>query len=234
MANQSLAGTLIPRNSAPLVTRGVPNGNGLYPWSAFTAPLYTVIDGAPVESTISANDALLLFLLFTCDIPVSIVSREQPLTNPYLGTVELPNTAWTEVGTNVDVTFVSTTPSGLVPSTVEPGVPVFGYTGDTGNVPCSGFPAAVVTTAHGLRAGDTPEDDPVSRAVQVTVISNSAVVNGPAPISSNTLQSVYQRPILLDKSFYTQAILDAGNVIVVSPTERYVVVGLYNTFSSQV
>ncbi len=223
MANQTLAGTPIPRNSAPLVTRGVPNGNGLYPWSVIDATLVTYdptqSPAFAVTSVSDANEGIQL-LLFTSDVPIFVDATQLITTQAWLGTVRQVPTPYTVAMDGAAVfAELKTTSTSTVAVTFTPGVPGVGY---VRGVACSGFAAAGTLSTFDLvtLSGGTIT---VSREVTIRTIANGAVVNG-SPLVNTATDFV---PVILLAANYTQAILDAGNTFTAS-AKTYQVVGLYD------
>lgn len=231
MANQSLAGTPLPRNSAPLVTRGVPNARGLYPWSAFTADLRLISSpGVVGNTTLTTAAPTVQFLLFLSDYPliVEVVQRKNnPATNAFLGTTPTPPIPYAvkAIGTAA-FAHLYTEIGGTTLVSFAPGEVGIGYVGSTeGVVPCSGFAVSAACSAFNML--DTSGGNPLIRDVWVNVIANGAVVNGPGIFNGVSTDSDFT-PIILRFSDYTQEIRDAGNVIVANDGTTYSVVGLYH------
>ena len=231
MANQSLAGTPLPRTSAPLVTRGVPNGNGLYPWSAFSAKL---VEGAGAfePSVFDTADTPVNLLLFTADVPIQVSVIQQPINAVFFGATELPRTPFlVEQSSNnfrvMQFNALTTQPNGGVPVTFDFGVPGVGY---IGTVPCSGYGLRGTLSTFNL-VTEAEGGTPISRLVSIDVVSNGAVISGyPNLLSSSLLISSDFSAVILRASDYTQAIRDADNVIsfeLSGDRYTYQVVGLW-------
>jgi hypothetical protein len=208
-----LGGTPYKRYPDPNVSN-LPNEFGLYPWSVFRAK-FVKLD--PITNRIVYADPTESFprsycLLFLSDFPA--LARTAALNNQY---------------TYYDCRSVLT--SGL---TTEPGggtlvtLPAYGqvaagYTGDTGQVYCTGFPVIA-------NYGNTTLP-PSFYFIEVT--ANSPVIN--TPIGDNIYVTPVGKgvtPVILKATDYTAAIKAADNIIVSNDGANdvaYVVVGLWFT-----
>ena len=237
MANQSLAGTPLPRNSAPLVTRGVPNANGLYPWSAFLAFIYDQDQQTGLWSWVPLRlgDVAISTLLFTSDYPIFALSTlypEQPLY--FKGVTEVPSTPFSGVPPFNSSEFLALVkePNGTSPVPLTPGTVGIGYKYQS-TVPLCGYAVQFPLPAYGLKSAEDPDAENAPVKITLAVVANGAVVSGPetflrqtAPVPGPKVFSALEIPIIIPVVAYTQAILDNGNVIEQNGT-RYSVVGVW-------
>jgi hypothetical protein len=234
-ANQTvLGGTSYPRYPDPLVT-GAPNEYGLYPWSNFRARFATY-NGTLVDSAIDLNTGSgganrVNLLLFTSDIPA--VGYIAPAAT---GLSVSPVAPAAKVGVAGTPAFFKATPGGT-DVTVAAGQVGVGYsynaaatTDANKNIYVAGFPAVTTSSA--------------TTDAELWLWTNSPNICSPVSFQNWDLQAglptVAERaasgalPIVLRYSDYTQAIRDAGNIIVntVAPIgATYQVVGLFSRFA---
>jgi hypothetical protein len=228
--NQSvLGGTSAPRYADPLVT-GAPNQDGLYPWSTFRARLATY-DGSAVTAAVSVAAAgdpgagSVNLLLFTSDLPA-----QGYLANSFTAVPARPARPEAQVGVAGAPAFFKTLPSSSTDVTVSAGQVGVGYVATGTAAPndyisTTGFPATVqvplevVTYAELWLWANSPNIcSPISRQNWDTVNTSTAATSGALPI-------------VLLYSQYTQAIRNAGNIIVNTTGAigaTYQVVGLYS------
>ena len=221
-----LGGTSAPRYPDPLVT-GAPNADGLYPWSNFRARFatYTPVDGLVSPDVELESVETVYLLLFTSDIPamgyVAAASDGAPrfIVSPSA-----------KVGISGGPAFFKTTATGGTDVTVSAGQVGVGYVA-TG----AAAPNAYIATT-GFPANVTIAESSFSPA-EIWVWANSP--NIASPISFQNWDSVDTAtakasgflPIILQYSDYTQAIRDAGNILISTyPGQAgatFQVVGLY-------
>ena len=227
-ANQTvLGGTSNPRYPDPLVT-GAPNADGLYPWSNFRARFatYTPVDGFVSTDTELAEGERTNLLLFTSDIPVmgyvALYTNGAPL---------FPMSPSAQVGASGGTAFFKTTATAGTDVTVSAGQVGVGYV-ETGAaapnayISAAGFPAEIPVLSTDITGAE------------LWVWANSP--NIASPISFQNWDSVDTAtakasgflPIILRYSDYTQAIRDAGNILISTSLGQagatYQVVGLYS------
>ena len=224
-----LGGTSYPRYADPLVT-GKSNADGLYPWSTFRARFATYSAGAVDASTNSTFATTYNILLFSSDIPAAGY-----LAPGATGAPGIPVTPAAKVGVAGTPAFFKATPGGT-DVTVAAGQVGVGYvynalatTDANKNIYVAGFPVAVASYAL-----------PV--AVELNVWTNSPNICSPVSFQNWDAQAVVlpteaerlasgALPIVLLFTDYTQAIRDAGNIIVNTAApigSTYQVVGLYS------
>ena len=225
-----LGGTSYPRYADPLVT-GKSNADGLYPWSTFRARFATY-DGSTVTAGVTLASTATFsvnLLLFTSDIPAS--GYIAPAATGVSVETIAPSAAVGVAGTPA---FFRATPGGTNVAVAAGQVGV-GYSYNSAatttanqNIYVAGFPAVAVPTA----AVDA----------ELWVWANSPNICSPVSFQNWDAQAglttVALReasgalPIVLLYTSYTQAIRDAGNIIVntgaVATGSTYQVVGLYS------
>lgn len=215
-----LGGTPAKRYPDPLV-KGTPNQFGLYPWSAFDAPLirgfYTRedVEGVALPADNIPDTEAVDVLVFTSDIPAISRSIVTNLSVRLQYSRIAPNT--------LACSFVSAT-SGGAPgvSIAQYGQVLSGYTGAALEVYVTGFPLQIRVNYP----GSTLEMD----SVFLQVWANSPVINGVVgPLwDSPDFSPLAPSPIILDAALYTQAIKDNGNIYQLNASApQYQVVGLY-------
>ncbi len=215
-----LGGTPAKRYPDPLVTN-TPNAYGLYPWSAFRAPLVT-IDSAngDIFVTETLDSAYIEFLLFTSDLPAICWFVAET-------TVGQPVQFFNYVENNTRFEYLYTQPSGgTFASVANIGQVLQGYLANTDHVRCTGFAARVqnpVTQPYGAsEVSDT--------RYYVTCIANAATVSSPISFSQpfqpqGTLSA--PEPVICRVGDYTQAMKDAGNIFVDNSGGVCLIVGLW-------
>jgi len=221
------AGTPYLRYTDPQVT-GAANPRGLYPWSAFYAPLATYATGTvDADSTLAGETVYLL--LFTADIPV--ISRAV-VTDANTGQT---NTQAVVNEGGLPVAFVTdTSGGGGAVTTTNYGEVLKGYSGAALAVAVSGFAAVIrgrvvaplgtTVTAGVVEAGD-------ASSVAIECIANSGSVAGvvgpnfPGTVGFGKANA--PTPIIVAAGAYTQTIKDNDNLIESSGGLLYQVVGLY-------
>ena len=230
-----LGGTSYPRYADPLVT-GKSNADGLYPWSTVRARLASY-NGSAVDATydISAGGKNVNLLLFSSDIPAAGYIAPAATSIP-AGTLA-PTASVSTISSGGANAFFRATPGGteVVVSAGQVGV---GYSYNAAatttadqNIYVAGFPAFVAAPSA---ATVTP--------LELWVWANSPNICSPVSFQNWDAQAglttVAERtasgalPIVLLYSNYTQAIRDAGNIIVNTAApigSTYQVVGLYST-----
>jgi hypothetical protein len=221
-----LGGTSYPRYADPLVT-GKSNADGLYPWSTFRARFATY-NGSAVDASSTVTFATTYnILLFSSDVPAAGY-----LAAGATGAPGISVTPAAKVGVAGTPAFFKATPGGtdVIVAAGQVGV---GYvynsaatTDANKNIYVAGFPAAVASYA-------------LPAAVELNVWTNSP--NICSPVSFQNWDSVLTAtaatsgalPIILQYADYTQAIRDAGNIIVnttgFATGATYQVVGLYSS-----
>ena len=227
-----LGGTSYPRYADPLVT-GKSNADGLYPWSTVRARLATY-NGSVVTATVTpaAVPLQINLLLFTSDIPASGY-----ICDGDVGAPDKPVLPSTKVGAAGTPAFFKATPGGTDVTVVAGQVGV-GYSYNAAatttanqNIYVAGFPASVAAPSL---ATITP--------LELWVWANSPNICSPVSFQNWDAQAGLTTeaerlasgalPIVLLYSNYTQAIRDAGNIIVNTAApigSTYQVVGLYST-----
>ena len=224
-----LGGTSYPRYADPLVT-GKSNADGLYPWSTVRARLATY-DGTTVTAVVASSATLKTnLLLFTSDIPASGY-----ICDGDTGAPDRPVLPSTKVGVAGTPAFFKATPGGT-DVTVAAGQVGVGYSYNAAatttanqNIYVAGFPANVAVTTGALSPAE------------IWVWANSPNICSPVSFQNwdaQALATLAERqasgalPIVLLYTSYTQAIRDAGNIIVntgaVATDSTYQVVGLYS------
>ena len=221
-----LGGTSYPRYADPLVT-GKSNADGLYPWSTFRARFATYNGSAVDASTLPTFATVYNILLFSSDIPAAGYIAPGATGAPGISV-----TPAAKVGTTGAAAFFKATPGGT-DVTVAAGQVGVGYvynalatTDANKNIYVAGFPVAVASYA-------------LPAAAELNVWTNSPNIS--SPVSFQNWDSVLTAtaatsgalPIVLSYSDYTQAIRDAGNIIVnttgFATGATYQVVGLYSS-----
>ena len=212
-----LGGTPYKRYPDPNV-KGSANEFGLYPWSVFKAPLCDYqpdYNGAPIP--FEGLNGQVRLLLFTSDVPARLELRTTD-TGVLSGSA-LQFSAPVE---NTLTSLLVTEPGGSTPATItKQGQVLFGYTGDSGRVYCSGFPAFAEAVAPGGGAATYTE---------VICFANSPVISSPVgalSLSFDQAGSNAFTPVPVIINNYTAAIRDAGNLIKLSDGSLYQVVGLF-------
>jgi hypothetical protein len=217
-----LGGTPAKRYPDPLVTN-TPNANGLYPWSAFRAPL-VIIDSAAgtIEAQENLDGAYTEFLLFTSDLPaICWLVAETTGSAPY---VQFFN--YVENNTIFQRLLQEPSASPLAAAS-NIGQVLQGYLSNTDRVRCTGFAARVqnfVSTPYGAAEGATTK-------YYLTCIANAATVSSPISFSQpfqpqGTLSA--PEPVICRVGDYTQAMKDAGNTFVDSSGGVCLIVGLWD------
>jgi hypothetical protein len=220
-----LGGTSYPRYADPLVT-GKSNADGLYPWSTFRARFASYADGVVTAlANLNTTTSDINILLLTSDIPaVAYIAAGGT------GAQVVPVAPAAKVGTTGVQAFFKATPGGT-DVTVAAGQVGVGYSYNSAattdankNIYVAGFPA----TAAG----------PVVAAVaELWVWANSPNICSPVSfqnwgtVDATTAATSGALPIILQYAQYTQAIRDAGNIIVNTAAPigaTYQVVGLYS------
>ena len=218
-----LGGTPAKRYPDPLVTN-TPNAYGLYPWSAFRAPLVIITGEGQIEVVDGIEPSYIDLLLFTSDLPaicwlVAETSNSPPVVQ-FFNYVE----------NNTVCQFLVAQPvgsSGLA-TVANIGQVLQGYVGNLYGeyVFCTGFNARVqnpVTTPYGSGEG-------VVSKYYVTCIANAATISSPISYSQpfqpqGTLSA--PEPVIVRADAYTQAMKDAGNIFVDSSGGVCLIVGLW-------
>jgi hypothetical protein len=223
-----LGGTSYPRYADPLVT-GKSNADGLYPWSCFRAR-FANYAGSEVTPTVTFNPGSgglnqVNLLLFTSDIPASGY-----IATAATGLSVRPVAPAAKVGVAGTPAFFKATPGGT-DVTVAAGQVGVGYvynalatTDANKNIYVAGFPAVAasnesVSAELWLWANSPNICSPVSFQNWDSVLTATAATSGALPI-------------ILQYADYTQAIRDAGNIIVNTTGgaigATFQVVGLYS------
>ena len=229
-----LGGTSYPRYPDPLVT-GAPNADGLYPWSTFRAR-FAIISGltGAVDATTTFNASgsggNINLLLFTSDVP-ALGYIAPAATGLSVG----PVAPTSFVGPSSGITAFFEATAGGTNVIVAAGQVGVGYvsTGASTDadryVYVAGFPA--VYTATGTVAD-----------AELWLWANSPNICSPVSFQNwdsvdvTTAATSGALPIVLYYGDYTQAIRDAGNIIVnkVAPIgATYQVVGLWSQGGSK-
>jgi hypothetical protein len=206
-----LGGTPAKRYPDPNVS-GTANAYGLYPWSAFDAPLIKNFDvgGNALPADNIANNTAVDVLVFTSDIPALSRSIVTDLVAGLQISRIAPNT--------LACLFVSATSGGA------PGVSIAQYgqvlSGYVGTVYVTGFPLQITVNYPGTEG--------FADSVFLQVLANSPVINGVVgPLLGDS--TLAPSPIILTAALYTQAIKDNGNIYQLNATApQYQVVGLYD------
>ena len=219
-----LGGTSYPRYADPLVT-GKSNADGLYPWSTVRARLasYTAGSGLVTSSINPAGGKQVNLLLFSSDIPASgyIAPAATGLSVATLAPTATVDTI-SSGGANA---FFRATPGGteVVVAAGQVGV---GYvynalatTDADKNIYVAGFPAVVASVT--------------AASAELWVWSNSPNISSPVSFQNwdTATAASGALPIVLLYTDYTQAIRDAGNIIVNTAAPigaTYQVVGLWS------
>ncbi len=218
-----LGGTRAQRYPDPKISNR-PNQFGLYQWSVYKARLSVLGQGTiAAESGITSGDTLNL-LLFASDIPAITQVNYNQSAGIDVGEVlaqYFPN--------STKAVFTYTESAGTTDVDVFYGQPAQGYVGTAKTIRCTGFPSTATTAFGGT--GDAESVDVLLWANSATICSPVSP-NNPAGVaySDDPLVPTAPQPIILHNADYTQAIVDANNLIVDSAGKYYVVVGLY-TFS---
>ena len=109
--------------------------------------------------------------------------------------------------------------------TVDIGQVAQGYTGDTGNVYCAGFPARGVADIAGVGTVDE---------IAVTVWANGGVMNAPVSQNSDEGSKIVPQPMILLAGDYTETIRANNNLFTDIDGFLWLVVGLYDTVPPQI
>jgi len=213
-----LGGTPAKRYPDPVV-KNTANANGLYPWSAFRAPLVRIADGT-IEVQDNLDGAYIEFLLFTSDLPAICWLVAETISPPY---VQFFN--YVENNTIFQQLLQEPFASPLAAAS-NIGQVLQGYLANTDRVRCTGFAARVqtpVTTPYGAAEGAITK-------YYVTCIANAATVSSPISFSQpfqpqGTLSA--PEPVICRVRDYTQAMKDAGNIFVDSSGGVCLIVGLW-------
>ncbi len=221
-----LGGTSYPRYADPLVT-GKSNADGLYPWSTFRArfALYDAATGVVNANIGSGFSFIYNTLLFTSDIPAAGY-----IAAGATGAQLQPIAPAAKVGTTGAAAFFKATPGGtdVIVAAGQVGV---GYSYNSAatttadqNIYVAGFPIASNTVVN-------------LSATELNVWTNSPNICSPVSfqnwdsVLTSTAATSGALPIILLYSHYTQAIRDAGNIIVNTGAPigaTYQVVGLFS------
>ena len=211
-----LGGTPAKRYPDPLV-KGTPNQFGLYPWSAFDAPLIKGFDvgGNALPADNIPDTEEVDALVFTSDIPA--LSRS--IVTDLVAGLQI-----SRVATNaLACPLVSATSGGaLGVSVARFGQVLSGYTGAGLEVYVTGFPLLIIVNYPGTEG--------FADSVFLQVLANSPVINGVVgPLLSVFGDSPFApSPIILNAVLYTQAIKNNDNIYQLNATApQYQVVGLY-------
>ena len=210
-----LGGTSNPRYPDPLVT-GAPNEYGLYPWSTFCARVSTITDGV-VETyavTISAPEILLF------------ISDE--LATGYFQDVTAGGVE-ALLSPAPSASFFLKAPAGSV-VTRSAGEVASGYVA-TGAAAPNDYISTAGFTATGPATITVDATNIIAFANSPNICSPISFLNWDTAVTA-TAKASGALPIILLYTAYTQAIRDAGNIVVSAsgPTEgvTYQVVGLIN------
>ena len=212
MGQVILGGTQYKRYPDPSVSN-LPNAQGLYAWSMLYANLY-FLDGGDAQKEGSLPDGTPIdLLLFLSDIPGigQLKCYHVGATNAH---------QFTDISNEVSVPFLVTTPAGASAVTVNIGQVAQGYTGDTGEVRCTGFPARGVADVVGVATVDE---------IAVLVWANGGVMNAPVSQNKDDGSQIVPQPMILRSSDYSEAIRAANNVFKDGNDYLWLVVGLYET-----
>ncbi len=223
-----LGGTSYPRYADPLVT-GKSNADGLYPWSTVRARFASYSAGeVNLEGDFSATDVHLL--LFSSDIPA--VGYLAPASTGLSAATVQPTS---RIGISGASAFFRATPGGT-DVTVAAGQVGVGYVYNAGattdadkNIYVAGFPAT----------SDVPGGPGSISKADLWIWSNSPNICSPVSfqnwndVVTATAATSGALPIVLLYTSYTQAIRDAGNIIVnttgTATGATYQVIGLYSS-----
>ena len=222
-----LGGTSAPRYSDPLVT-GAPNEYGLYPWSNFRARFATYSsEFVSPDIELEGGDTVYL-LLFTSDIPA--IGYVADASDGAPQAIVSPSA---KVGISGPPAFFKTAATGGTDVTVSAGQVGVGYVATGAAAPnayiaTTGFPANVDVTGSPFEPAE------------IWVWANSPNICSPISfqnwdtVATATAKASGFLPIILRYSDYTQAIRDAGNVVISTDPAQpnfgatYQVVGLYD------
>jgi hypothetical protein len=193
---------------------GRPNEYGIYPWSNFTAAVGTINVGGdflPLEAPVSG--VTFNFLFFTNSIPSSA---------NMICDIDGSDPAFAIIKNTTGVPYLLDAPAGAA-VVVDYGHVAEGYLSTSG-IYCSGFPAQGVTNKNAN----------TGHFYNVHLLANSGTICSPVGPSCITTfpvtdgSTVAPIPIILDKTKYTQAMYDAGNIYV-NTTNGFIwqIVGLY-------
>ena len=215
-----LGGTPAKRYPDPVV-KNTANPNGLYPWSAFRAPLATVVDDG-IEVPFNLEQIRIDLLLFTSDLPaicwlVAEADQDSSTRVQFFNYVE----------NNTECQFLYADPTATSLATVANiGQVLRGYVNNYLNIVyCTGFNARVpfpVTVPYGSTEGQKTR-------YYVACVANGATVNGPIAYSQRFPQGTLSapEPVILYAPHYTQAMKDAGNIFVDRFGNVCLIVGLW-------
>ncbi len=221
------AGTPYLRYTDPQVP-STANPRGLYPWSAFYAPL-AVKNAGDIEADSTLAGDVVSLLLFTCDIPVisrAVVTDQATQRTNVQAVVNLKT---------LPAAFVATTSGGAAPVTITNyGEVLKGYAGAALAVSVSGFAAAISGTVVAPLSAVVTDGTVVAglaSSVAIECIANSGSVAGVVgPNFPGTVlfgNATAPTPIIIKSSDYTQSIQNNDNLIESSGGLLYQVVGLY-------
>jgi len=221
------AGTPYLRYSDPQVA-STANPRGLYPWSAFYAPLATYAAGTVAADSTLLGDTVSL-LLFTADIPVISRAVVTDATTRQTNAQAVVN-----VRTLPAAFLADTSGGGGAVTTTNYGEVLKGFAGVGLAVAVSGFPAAIsgtVVAPLGTTVTGGAVQAGAASSVAIECIANSgsvAGVVGPSYSGAVTFgNGTAPTPTIIASGAYTQAIKDNDNLIVSSGGSLYQVVGLY-------
>jgi hypothetical protein len=212
MGQVILGGTQYKRYPDPSVSN-LPNAQGLYAWSMLYANLYFLNAGDAQKEGSLPDETPIDLLLFLSDIPGigQLKCYHAGATNAH---------QFTDISNEVSVPFLVTTPAGASAVTVNIGQVAQGYTGDTGAVRCTGFPARGVADVVGVATVDE---------IAVLVWANGGVMNAPVSQNKDAGSQIVPQPMILRSTDYSEAIRAANNVFKDGNDYLWLVVGLYET-----
>ena len=229
-----LGGTSYPRYPDPLVT-GKSNADGLYPWSTVRARFAGITTNSAVVSAVDlvADNGPINLLLFSSDIPA--VGYIAPGTTGLSVAPVAPAASVSTIAIGGANAFFRATPGGT-DVTVAAGQVGVGYvynalatTDADKNIYVAGFPAT----------SDVPGGPGSISKADLWLWANSPNICSPVSfqnwndVVTATAATSGALPIVLLYTSYTQAIRDAGNIIVnttgVATGATYQVIGLYSS-----
>lgn len=225
LAGASCADMAIIQNSLKSVPRRVPAPPPLAPRGNYVTSdagpvsLGLVSGGSVVAASFDATVGAINIALFCSDYPTSLLARSRYTPAPFFGTTPQPISEFNEaiglapqVFGAANITQAAVVTRGEIATITAGGVTVPAYIGGI-----TIFNRSLVTTSGGAT--------PAPFSLELFFTANSGVIAGEALYSDSPTGAFGQ--IILRAQDYSQAILDAGNIITTASSE-FSVVGLYD------
>lgn len=210
------AGTPDPRYP---IQKGTADPRGLYPWSVLEGRVsFLGGDGQVVTASYIADGDTGVFLVFCCDVPVlfkGITGKGTGASSPYFFDIANSRAEIFLLRTLAD-------PSAPIVDIANFGQVGVGFTLNN-LIRCSGFGSD--ETRVFVNGGNTA----IASSLDIQVFALGGVIEAPIGPATHDGSPTGLTPIFLLESDYTQAILDADNIIVDNLNDRrYLVVGLHS------